>query len=84
MAVITPKKAYLRGVVKNVYTGRVWLDDIGGRRYLFSASQFDDIRTAAFDTDLPRLDASVDASLLTAKPVQVRMLRDSASTLFVP
>ena len=84
MAVITPKKAYLRGVVKNVYTGRVWLDDIGGRRYLWSASQFDDIRTAAFDGDLPLLDASVDASLLAAKPVQVRMLRDSASTLFVP
>lgn len=84
MAVITPKKAYLRGVVKNVYTGRVWLDDIGGRRYLWSASQFDDIRAAAFDGDLPRLDGSVDTSLLAANPVQVRMLRDSASTLFVP
>ncbi len=84
MAVITPKKAYLRGVVKNVYTGRVWLDDIGGRRYLYSASQFDDIRQAAFDTDLPLLDASVDTSLLAAKTVQVRMLRPSASTLFVP
>ena len=84
MAVITPKKAYLRGVVKNVYTGRVWLDDIGGRRYLWSASQFDDIRAAAFDTDLPVLDGTVDGGLLTPQLLQVRMVRDSASTMFVP
>ena len=84
MAVITPKKAYLRGVVKNVYTGRVWLDDIGGRRYLYSASQFDDIRAAAFDTDLPVLDGSGDSALLTPQLLQVRMVRDSASTMFVP
>ncbi len=84
MAVITPRKVYLRGVVKNVYTGRVWLDDIGGRRYLWSASQFGDIRAAAFDTDLPVLDGTVDAALLTPTLLQVRMLRDSASTLFVP
>ncbi|MBQ4579941.1 MAG: hypothetical protein IJA83_04710 [Clostridia bacterium] len=84
MAVITPRKAYLRGVVKNVYTGRVWLDDIGGRRYLYSASQFDDIRSQTFDHGLPLLDAEMDSSLLTPQLLQVRMLRDSASTMFVP
>lgn len=84
MAVITPRKAYLRGVVKNVYTGRVWLDDIGGRRYLWSASRFEDIRTAAFDMDLPTLDGSADASLFAPTLLQVRMLRDSASTMFAP
>lgn len=84
MAVITPRKTYLRGVAKNVYTGRTWLDDIGGRRYLWSAARFDEMRTAAFDQNLPRLDASVSTSLLTARTLQVRMLRDSASTMFVP
>lgn len=84
MAVITPRKTYLRGVVKNVYTGRTWLDDIGGRRYLWSASRFDELRAAAFDQNLPRLDASVNASLLTTRMLQVRMLRDSASSMFVP
>lgn len=84
MAVITPRKTYLRGVVKNVYTGRTWLDDIGGRRYLWSASRFDELRKATFDQNLPNLDGTADSSLLTPKLLQVRMLRDSASTMFVP
>lgn len=84
MAVITPRKTYLRGVSKNVYTGRTWLDDIGGRRYLWSASRFEELRAAAFDQNLPRLDASQNASLLTTRMLQVRMLRDGASTMFVP
>lgn len=84
MAVITPRKTYLRGVVKNIYTGRTWLDDIGGRRYLWSSSRFDELRTAAFDLDLPTLDGTTDSTLLTPRMLQVRMLRDSASTMFVP
>ncbi len=84
MAVITPKKVYLRGVVKNTYTGRTWVDGIGGRRYLMSATRFEELRTAAFDQDLPLLDAVSDTTLLTPRTLQVRMLRDSASTLFVP
>lgn len=84
MAVITPRKAYLRGVVKNIYTGRVWLDDIGGRRYLWSASRFDALRTQTFNQDLPALQDAADASLLVPRTLQVRMLRDSASTMFVP
>ncbi len=84
MAVITPRKTYLRGVIKNVYTGRTWLDDIGGRRYLWSASRFDGLRHAAFDQNLPNLDGTADSSLLTTRMLQVRMLRDGASTMFVP
>ena len=84
MAVITPKKAYLRGVVKNVYTGRTWVDDIGGRRYLMSSSRFEELRTETFDQSLPLLDSTEDTSLLTPQRLQVRMLRDSASTMFVP
>ena len=84
MAVITPRKTYLRGVIKNVYTGRTWLDDIGGRRYLWSASRFDELRAAAFDQNLPMLHAAADTALLSSRTVQVRMLKDSASTMFVP
>ena len=84
MAVITPRKTYLRGVVKNIYTGRVWLDDIGGRRYLWSASRFEELRTRTFNQDLPTLQDAADASLLTPRRLQIRMLRDSASTMFVP
>ena len=84
MAVITPRKTYLRGVVKNVYTGRTWLEDIGGRRYLWMASRFEEMRTTAFDQNLPTLGKSVESALLSPRLVQVRMLRDSASTLFVP
>ncbi len=84
MAVITPRKAYLRGVAKNVYTGRTWVDDTGGKRYLWTASRFDELRTRVFDLDLPRLDASADGSLLTPAKLQVRMVTDGASTLFVP
>ena len=84
MAVITSRKTYLRGVVKNVYTGRTWLDDVGGWRYLWSAARFDELRTATFDQQLPNLDGSADAALLAPRTLQVRMVRDSASTLFVP
>lgn len=84
MAVITPRKAYLRGVVKNIYTGRIWVDDIGGRRYLWSAARFDELRTTTFDLDLPQLDRAADSALLAPRMLQVRMLRDGASTLFVP
>lgn len=84
MAVITPRKTYLRGVVKNIYTGRTWLDDLGGRRYLFSSSRFADLRKTTFNEELPLLEAGLDTSLLTTQTLQVRMLQDSASTLFVP
>ncbi len=84
MAVITSRKTYLRGVVKNVYTGRTWLEDIGGRRYLWTAARFEELRTTAFDQNLPTLGETVKSALLSPRLLQVRMLRDSASTLFVP
>ena len=84
MCIRDRRKTYLRGVVKNVYTGRAWMDDIGGRRYLWASSRFDDLRHAAFDQQLPNLDGRADTSLLTPRLLQVRMLADSSSTMFVP
>ena len=84
MAVITPRKAYLRGVIKNVYTGRTWVDNIGGRRYLWSAPRFEALRTTTFEMNLPSLTDAADASLIAPRTLRVRMLRDGASTMFVP
>ena len=84
MAVITPRKTYLRGVIKNIYTGRTWVENIGGRRYLWSAPRFAQLRTTIFDQHLPTLGGVEESMLLSAQRLQVRMLRDGASTMFVP
>ena len=79
MVVNTPRKVYLRGAIKNKYTGRTWLDDTGGRRYLWNASRWREEQAAAFDTDLPVAGDTPASSRIT-----VRMLAPSASSLFVP
>ncbi|MBQ3157090.1 MAG: transglutaminase domain-containing protein [Clostridia bacterium] len=84
MEVRTPRKAYLRGVARNHYDGRAWTDKLGARRYLWTAPRFDELRTTTFDLDRPYLGASSDTALLVPRKIQVRMLRDSKSTLFVP
>ena len=40
MKVTTPEKVYLRGSIKNEYTGYSWLDTTGGQRHLFSSSRW--------------------------------------------
>ncbi len=82
MVVLTPRKTYLRGVIKNVYTGRSWEDDIGGRRYLWNGSGYAELRRSAFDEALPV--AGSGSELLQARAVTMRMLGASASSLFVP
>lgn len=83
MLVYTPRRTYLRGVIKNQYTGRSWMDNIGGRRYLWSSLRWQEDRIAAFDELRPG-GAAAEHSLLEPSQVTVRMLSDSASTLFVP
>ncbi len=82
MVVNTPRKAYLRGVIKDVYTGRTWEDSVGSRRYLWSSGSYRDIRAAAFDELLPS--TGKGSELLQPSRVTVRMLLDSASSMFVP
>ena len=83
MQVSVPRTAYLRGVILNEYTGRSWQNTTGGRRYLRDSSlRPGSVRAALFDEDLPPV--SVRNALCSPVTVSVRMLSDSASTLFVP
>ena len=82
MQVSTPRTVYLRGVVLNDYTGRSWRNTTGGRRYLRQSPRLLTERAALFDEDLPS--RTVRNALCDPATVSVRMLSDSASTLFVP
>ena len=84
MTVLTPRRTYLRGVIKNVYTGRSWLDDTGGRRYLWSSPRHQDMRREAFDMDLPDTTYASDTARLTPYAITVQMVNESASSMFVP
>jgi len=82
MQVSAPRSAYLRGVILNEYTGRGWQNTTGGRRYLWQSSRFRAEKQALFDQLLPA--EAVQNTLCTPSNISVRMLSDSASTLFVP
>ena len=82
MQVSAPRKVYLRGVVMNEYNGRAWQNTTGGRRYLLQSLRFASERISLFDEDLPP--ESLRNALCEPAAVTVRMLSDSASTLFVP
>ena len=84
MAVITPRKVYLRGVIRNEYTGRAWQDSTGGKRYLWDSLRYRDLRDVTFDAALPAVSDPAFGQLLTQRRIIVRMLDGSASTLFVP
>lgn len=84
MLVKTPRKVYLRGSVKNEYTGRMWVDTLAGRRYLWSSLQWRDARSNTFNMALPEGALGEDSGLMAYQTVSVRMLDGSASSLFVP
>ena len=84
MVVETPRRTYLRGSVRNEYTGRAWYDTTGGRRYLWVSPRWDAERAAAFDMALPAEIIRQNSSFFTPRTVTVRMTDTSASTLFVP
>jgi len=84
MLVKTSRKTYLRGSVKNEYTGRMWVDTLAGRRYLWSSLQWREERSAAFNMGLPEGALGEDSGLTAYQTVSVRMLDSSASSMFVP
>ena len=84
MVVETSDRTYLRGSVRNEYTGRAWYDTTGGRRYLWVSPRWEKEREAAFDMNLPSDIIRQGSSLLAPRTVTVRMADASASTLFVP
>lgn len=84
MLVKTTRKTYLRGSVKNEYTGRTWVDTMAGRRYLWSSLQWQDLRTNTFNMGLPQGALGEDSGLTAYQTVSVKMLDESASSMFVP
>ena len=82
MQVSTPRTTYLRGVILNEYTGRNWINTTGGRRFLRQSLRPGSERASLFDENLPP--ETVRNTLCDPVTVSVRMLSDSASTLFVP
>lgn len=82
MQVSAPRTVYLRGTVYNRYNGHGWQNTTGGRRYLWQSARLASIRSELFDEALPP--KTVQNSLSNPSTVSVRMLSDSASTLFVP
>ena len=79
MQVKTPQRALLRATVKNEYTGLAWADTTSGRRYLFISPRFSAIRRDLFDQNRP----SDSALLPGSRTLEVTLLADSASTLFL-
>ena len=84
MLVKTPRRAYLRGSVKNEYTGRMWVDTLAGRRYLWTSRQWQNKRTETFDMALPEGALGEDSGLMASAQVSVQLLDSNASSLFVP
>lgn len=84
MLVKTTRKTYLRGSVRNEYTGRTWVDTLAGRRYLWNGLQWRDKRTETFNMELPQGALGEDSGLTAYQTVSVKMLDTSASSLFVP
>lgn len=83
MEVLTSETVYLRGAVKDNYTGRVWINTTGGRRHIYILPQNAALRSSLFDMDLPKGELA-KSSLLKEQSITVKMVADSASTLFLP
>ena len=79
MYVKTPQRTLLRATVKNEYTGLAWADTTSGRRYLFVSPRFASIRRDLFDLNRPAESALLPGS----RTLEVSMLSDAASTLFL-
>lgn len=84
MAVVTPRKVYLRGVIRDTYTGRSWEDGTEGKRYLWDSRRYRDIRDRVFDADRPLAGGPEFGQLMSQRKVILRMLGGSASTMFMP
>ena len=84
MQVTTTRRTYLRGAIKNEYTGRAWFDSTGGRRYLWAGLRWQGVRSETFDMALPTGLLGNENNLFKTSTVSVRMLTDSMSSLFVP
>ncbi len=84
MTVYTTRNTLLRGVIKDEYTGRVWRDTTGGRRYLYISPRWRALRDSLLNMNLPSSSAFALSALLNAQAVTVDLASAGASTLFTP
>jgi len=84
MQVRTPRRVLLRGAVMNEYTGRIWRNTTGGRRYLYISPRWSNLRQTLFDMDLPKSASFASASMMDTQTITIRMLSENASNLFLP
>lgn len=84
MMVSTPKMVYLRGSVKDEYTGRSWVDTQSGFRYLWVSPRWRSERSAVFNETLPQGALGADEGLMSVEQISIRMMNGSASSLFLP
>lgn len=84
LRVKSPEKVYLRGAIKNQYTGRSWIDTTGGQRHLYTSPRWNSLKTQTFDLKRPdEMIANKYPFISTTFPVTVEMVNASASTLFI-
>ncbi|NLB91538.1 MAG: hypothetical protein GX786_10025, partial [Clostridiales bacterium] len=84
MKVTTPEKTYLRGSIKNEYTGFSWIDTTGGQRHLFSSIRWNSLKENLFDQNRPdQVMVSQHTWLDHSFPVIIDMISSSPSTLFI-
>lgn len=84
MQVQTPKRVLLRGAIMNEYTGRIWRNTTGGRRYLYISPRWSSLRQTLFDSNLPQGQALSSSSLLEEQTITIRIMSENASNLFLP
>lgn len=80
MDVETDQTLLLRGKTYDLYTGISWGDSISAKRYLFNSVYNRELRNRLFSMDMPM----TALSNLPQKTLQVRLLSDGTTTLFLP
>lgn len=73
--------AYLRGAIKDQYTGSAWRSSAAGRRYLLISPRNAAYRKNMFDQNRPS--KALRERYLTREPIEVLILADTASTLYL-
>lgn len=84
MIVKTDRKALLRGVIKDEYTGRAFFDSSSSRRYLYVRPRWAQLRRSLLLENKPSQAIQRASHLFDQKAITVQMQNPAASTLFVP
>ena len=84
LMVQTNNNLYLRGVVKDEYTGLSWRDNISGQRYLLDNPILAEKKADIFNEDVPTDLTKNITNLLNPQNIPIQVQSESSSTLFVP